>query len=115
MLEFVPYTREWTGSVHASNERMLAGGLEGELYFPALVEPESRVHCTDALSREYYLAVEGQDVCGAVSGIETNQPDERARESQRWPVNPSEVLMPEEVMEDCCLHSQGSGQQIVEV
>ncbi len=65
MLEFVPYTREWTDNVHAFNERMLAGGLEAELCFPALVAPESRVDFKDELSREYYLAVEGHDVRGA--------------------------------------------------
>src|SRR5437879_142298 len=65
MLEFVPYTREWTDNIHAFNERMLAGGLEAELCFPALVAPESRVDFKDELSREYYLAVEGHDVRGA--------------------------------------------------
>ena len=65
MLEFVSYTREWTRSVREFNERMLAGGLEGELCFPVKAEPESCVGFNDALSREYFLAVEGPDVRGA--------------------------------------------------
>ena len=65
MLEFVPYTREWTYGVQEFNERMLAGGLESELRFPEEAEPESRVGFKDPLPREHILAVEGPDVRGA--------------------------------------------------
>jgi len=62
MLEFVPYTREWTDSVRAFNQRMLAGGLESELCFPEEPPPSSP---GDLLYHEYFLAVEGTDVHGA--------------------------------------------------
>src|SRR5438552_9410343 len=65
MLDFVPYTREWTEAVDAFNRRMLAGGLECELRFPEQPEPISNAGPKDALSREYFLAVEGSYVRGA--------------------------------------------------
>jgi len=64
MLEFVPYTREWTRSVRDFNARMVVGGLEDELRFPEETEPPG-AGLADALSREYFLAVEGRDVRGA--------------------------------------------------
>lgn len=65
MLKFVPYTRDWIGSVHEFNERMLAGGLECELSFPEEVEPEPPAADKGALHREHFLAVQGSEVRGA--------------------------------------------------
>ena len=65
MLEFVPYTREWTRSVREFNDRMLAGGLEVELCFPDETESDASAETKGALWREYFLAVEGSDVRGA--------------------------------------------------
>ncbi len=64
-LEFVSCTEEWTGSVRAFNGRMLAGGLEEELCFPEPCPVERDAGLEAALSREYFLAVEGREVRGA--------------------------------------------------
>jgi hypothetical protein len=65
MLEFVPYTQEWTNGVRKFNRRMVAGGLEEELRFPEELQPDSASDLERWLSREYFLAVEGLDVRGA--------------------------------------------------
>jgi hypothetical protein len=65
MLEFVPYTREWTGSVREFNRRMLAGGLESELCFPEEPDPVSHAGSDEPLSRQYFLAMEESNVRGA--------------------------------------------------
>jgi hypothetical protein len=65
MLEFVPYTEEWTGSVREFNVRMLAGGLEEELRFPEPCPAGPAGGAEDAFSREHVLAVDGSDVRGA--------------------------------------------------
>jgi hypothetical protein len=64
MLNLVPYTREWTSSVHEFNERMRVGGLENELRFPEELDGQFCQDSGSPLFREYFLAVEGRDVRG---------------------------------------------------
>jgi len=60
MLQFVPYTRQWTQSVCEFNQRMLSGGLERELCFPCPPDISN-----GGSNREYFLAVDGSQVRGA--------------------------------------------------
>jgi hypothetical protein len=64
MLEFVPYTQEWIPSVHDFNERMAAGGLASELRFPEELDAQFCKDPKDPLFREYFLAVDGNNVRG---------------------------------------------------
>jgi len=64
MFEFVPYTQEWIPSVREFNDRMAAGGLEAELRFPEELDGQFCHDPQGPLFREYFLAVEGQNVRG---------------------------------------------------